>query len=101
MTQTECSDLLRQIMIMRAHNRTMSLTTATELWCTCRMVTSATRTLLLVHLGTGTSNLSTRKRRVSALLATSQLPAHYTLKNVIARIKTEDFFVQLDLASIL
>src|SRR5690606_24258713 len=101
MTQAKSANLLRQIVIVRTDNRSVSLTTAAELRCASRMVTSAARTLLLVHLGAGAAYVATALSLMGALLAASQLPAHDALKNVVTRVEAEDFFVQLDLAGIL
>ena len=54
------------------------------------MVTSAARTLLLVHLGAGARNVRAALCLVRALLLLGKLPADDAGKNVFAGLETED-----------
>ncbi len=96
MTQSQGAHLLRQVMRMAAHDRTMSLATAAELRRTRRMVTGATGTLLLVHLGAGAVDLGAALGLVRALLLLGELPAHHALQDVLARLETENLIGELD-----
>src|SRR6185312_6109197 len=99
--QPKGAHLLRQVMLMAAHDRAMRLAAAAKLRSACRMVTGAARTLLLVHLGAGAGHFGTALGLVGALLALSQLPAHDALQDVLARVEAENALGEFHLAGFL
>src|SRR5690606_1805109 len=82
--QPECANLLGTVVLMAANDRPMGLAAAAELRGTSRMVTGATGTLLLVHLGAGTFDFRTPLGLVRTLLLLGKLPANHPLKDVLA-----------------
>ncbi len=99
--RAERANLLGKVVRVAANNRAVGLTTAAELRSACRMVTSAARTLLLVHLGTGAGDLRHGLGLVGALLLLGELPAHHAGENVLARLEAENRVGQGDLAGVL
>src|SRR5688500_10606533 len=64
------------------------------------MVTSAARTLLLVHLGAGPCDFRTGLCLVRALLLACKLIADHALKDVVAWLQTENLFGEFQLAGV-
>ncbi|MNL61903.1 hypothetical protein D3C87_1858770 [compost metagenome] len=64
------------------------------------MVTSAARTLLLVHLGTGARNFATGQCLMRALLLLGELVTNHTSEDVLAGVEAEDRVRQGNLASV-
>jgi hypothetical protein len=98
--QAERTNLLGQVVLVAAHDRTVRLAAAAKLRSASRMVAGAARTLLLVHLGAGARDFGAALGLVRALLLLGELPAHNALQDVLARVKTENLFRELDLAGV-
>src|SRR3546814_7387162 len=79
---------------MAADDRAVGLAAAAELRSACRMVTSAARTLLLVHLGSGARDFRTGLGLVRALLLPGELPANHTGENILPGIEAENLVRQ-------
>ncbi|CAK7255883.1 protein of unknown function [Shinella sp. WSC3-e] len=101
MTQAERANLLGQVVGVAAGYRAVSLGTAAELRSARGMVTSAARTLLLVHFGAGAGNFTAGQRLVRALLLLGELPADDAGDDVFARLQAEDRVGEGDLAGVL
>src|SRR5579862_4266706 len=96
MAKRERADLLRQVGCMRAHDRTERTATTAELRHAGRAVTGAAGALLLIHLLASAPDFGAALGLVRASLALVELPLHAALNNVLARLKTEDAFGELD-----
>ena len=96
--ERERAHLLRQAVLVAAHQRTERTAAAAEQVGAGRAVTGAAGALLRVHLLAGAVDLGAVLDLVGAGAALGELPAHAALQQVGARLETENRVRKLDRA---
>src|SRR5262249_34996532 len=94
------ADLLRQADLVAAHHRAEGAATAAELRHARRAVAGAAGALLCVHLLAGGGGVSAGLDRLGGGAAPVELPHHAAVKDVGARLETEDRVRERDRAGI-
>src|SRR5579875_1969438 len=100
MFQGKHAHFLRQVMRMRAHERTEGAAAATELRHPRGTMASIAGPLLPVHFLARAGDLAAPLRLVGAGAALGELIAYHARENIFARLEAEDRVVKLDRACV-